>query len=92
MSYGTIGRVEQQYTVLEPSHVYPVDKRIRLDLIGAQFRKEFTLEEVLNSRMICDPLTLYQCCPTTDGGAAAVLFQPRAWGTKSPGSERQPGS
>jgi len=39
----------------------------------AQFRKPFTLEEVLNSRMICDPLTLYQCCPTTDGGAAAVL-------------------
>ncbi len=23
--------------------------------------------------MVADPLTLYQCCPTTDGGAAVVL-------------------
>jgi benzoylsuccinyl-CoA thiolase BbsB subunit len=39
----------------------------------AQFKKEFTLEEVLNSRMIAEPLTLYQCCPNSDGAAAAVL-------------------
>lgn len=39
----------------------------------AQYTKKFTLEEILSSRMIADPLTLYQCCPTTDGGAAAVL-------------------
>ena len=37
-------------------------------------RKEtFTLEEVLQSRRIADPLTLYQCCPTSEGAAAAVL-------------------
>ncbi len=40
---------------------------------NAQHQKELTLEEVLNSRMICDPVTLYQCCPTTDGAAAAVI-------------------
>jgi acetyl-CoA acetyltransferase len=39
----------------------------------AQFNKETTVEEVLNSRMIADPLTLFQCCPTGDGAAAAVL-------------------
>lgn len=39
----------------------------------AQYRKEFTVEEVLNSRMICDPITLLQCCPNTDGAAAAIL-------------------
>ena len=33
----------------------------------------FSLEEVLQSRMIADPLTLYQCCPTSEGAAAAVL-------------------
>ena len=27
----------------------------------------------LESRPISDPLTLYQCCPTSEGGAAAVL-------------------
>ncbi len=37
-------------------------------------RKEtYTVEEVLGSRLIADPLTLYQCCPTSEGSAAAIL-------------------
>ncbi|MBI4242158.1 MAG: thiolase domain-containing protein [Candidatus Rokubacteria bacterium] len=39
----------------------------------AQFRKEITLEEVLASPKIADPLKLYDCCPFTDGGAAVVV-------------------
>ena len=39
----------------------------------AHRKQEHTLEEVLQSRLIADPLTLYQCCPTSEGGAAAVL-------------------
>jgi acetyl-CoA acetyltransferase len=39
----------------------------------AQYRKEETVEEVLDSRMISDPITLLMCCPTGDGAAAAVL-------------------
>jgi benzoylsuccinyl-CoA thiolase BbsB subunit len=39
----------------------------------AQYRKRFTVEEVLGSRMIADPITLLQCCPNTDGAAAVVL-------------------
>jgi acetyl-CoA C-acetyltransferase len=39
----------------------------------AQFRKEITLETVLNSPYIADPLKLFDCCPFTDGGAAVVL-------------------
>lgn len=39
----------------------------------AQFRGEVTVEEVLQSRPICDPLTLMQCCPTGDGAAAVVM-------------------
>lgn len=39
----------------------------------AQLQKPVTVDEVLNSRMICDPLTLFQCCPRGDGAAAVVL-------------------
>jgi len=39
----------------------------------SQYKKEFTVEEILNSRMISDPITLLQCCPNTDGAAAAIL-------------------
>ncbi len=39
----------------------------------AQFQKEITLETVMKSPRIADPLKLYDCCPFTDGGAALVL-------------------
>lgn len=39
----------------------------------AQFRSRVSLEDVLASRMIADPLTLFQCSPTSDGAAAVVL-------------------
>ncbi|MEI4280772.1 thiolase family protein [Klenkia terrae] len=39
----------------------------------AQYAGRYTVEQVLASRMIADPLTLLQCCPTSDGAAAAVL-------------------
>ncbi|MDR6688759.1 benzoylsuccinyl-CoA thiolase BbsB subunit [Arthrobacter sp. 1088] len=44
----------------------------------AQFRKEITVEEVLNARPIADPLTLPMCCPTGDGAAVVVLASERA--------------
>ena len=39
----------------------------------AQYRKETTVEGVLSSPMIADPLTRDQCCPVGDASAAAVL-------------------
>jgi acetyl-CoA acetyltransferase len=39
----------------------------------AHYRKQFTLEEIMNAEMISYPNTLMMCCPTTDGAAAAVL-------------------
>jgi len=40
----------------------------------AQYQKETPLEEVLNARVVAWPNTLYMCCPTGDGAAAAVLM------------------
>jgi benzoylsuccinyl-CoA thiolase BbsB subunit len=39
----------------------------------AQYQHELTLEEVLSSKMICDPITLLQCTPIGDGASAVVL-------------------
>ncbi len=39
----------------------------------AHRKQTYTIAEVLESRLIADPLTLFQCCPTSEGAAAAVL-------------------
>ncbi|KAL9048077.1 MAG: hypothetical protein Q9162_007866 [Coniocarpon cinnabarinum] len=39
----------------------------------SQFQDEYTLDQVLKSPMIFEPLTKLQCCPTSDGSAAAVV-------------------
>ena len=39
----------------------------------AQYRKAFTLDEVMGSEVIAYPNTLLMCCPTGDGSAAVVL-------------------
>ncbi|MGH7277745.1 MAG: thiolase domain-containing protein [Candidatus Rokuibacteriota bacterium] len=44
----------------------------------AQFRKAVTLEEVLGSRLIADPIRLFDCPPISDGAAAALLC-PAEW-------------
>ncbi|KAL3479992.1 thiolase-like protein [Aspergillus californicus] len=39
----------------------------------SQFQDEYTLEQIMNAPMIHEPLTKLQCCPTSDGAAAAVI-------------------
>lgn len=40
---------------------------------NARYRKTYTLEEVVNSLMVCDPLRLLEVCATSDGAAAVIL-------------------
>jgi len=49
----------------------------------SQYQEACTLQEVLASRMIHDPLTLLQACPTSDGAAAAVVVS-EEWLRKHP--------
>jgi acetyl-CoA acetyltransferase len=44
----------------------------------AQYGRELTVEEVLASRMVVDPLTLLMCSPISDGAAAAILMSEAA--------------
>jgi acetyl-CoA C-acetyltransferase len=39
----------------------------------AQFRREMSLEDVMTSSMVSEPLRLMHCSPVTDGGAAVLL-------------------
>lgn len=39
----------------------------------AHFNQPWTIDDVINSKMVADPLTLYMCCPNSDGAAAAVV-------------------
>ena len=40
---------------------------------NARYKKAFTVEEVLASPMVADPLRLFEICATSDGGAAIVI-------------------
>jgi sterol carrier protein 2 len=39
----------------------------------SQFTDVYSLEQVMRAPMIHEPLTKLQCCPTSDGGAAAII-------------------
>jgi acetyl-CoA acetyltransferase len=65
MEYGTT--IEQLAKIAVKNHHNSVHNP------HAQYRREYTLEEVLNSRMIADPLSILHCCPSGDGAAAVVL-------------------
>jgi len=40
---------------------------------NAQFRSEVTLEQVMNSTLVADPLRLLDCSPVSDGAAAVIV-------------------
>jgi len=39
----------------------------------AHFQETVTLDAVMESRLVADPLRLFHCCPISDGGAALLL-------------------
>lgn len=39
----------------------------------AQYNIPITFEQIMASRVVVDPITVLQCCPQSDGGAAVVL-------------------
>jgi acetyl-CoA acetyltransferase len=73
--YGT--RAETFAQIAVKNHLHSVNNP------RSQYREACTLEEVLDSRMIHDPITLLQACPTSDGAAAAVVVS-EAWLAKNP--------
>jgi acetyl-CoA C-acetyltransferase len=42
----------------------------------AHLRKPVSMEQILNARMIAEPLGLFDCCGVSDGAAAAIVTTP----------------
>ena len=55
----------------------------------AQYRKEFSLDEIIAAEMISYPNTLPMCCPTGDGAAAVVLVSDAKLRTLDPNVRRR---
>ena len=47
----------------------------------AQYREMYTVEDILNSPMVAEPLTRLMCSPIGDGAAALVLCSRRRRGS-----------
>ncbi len=63
--YGT--RAESFARIALKNHRHSVENA------NSQFRQEYTLEQIQQSPGVHQPLTRLQCCPTSDGAAAAVV-------------------
>jgi acetyl-CoA acyltransferase len=66
--YGTT--VEQFAKVAVKNHRHSTQNPL------SQYQVEVSLDDVLAARMVAYPNTLYMCCPTGDGAAAAVVVSP----------------
>jgi acetyl-CoA acyltransferase len=63
--YGTTA--EQFAKIGEKNHRHSVNNPY------AQFQDVYTLQEILDSRTVYEPLTKLQCSPTSDGSGAAII-------------------
>ena len=60
-------------TIEQLASVAVAQRRWSSKVPRAMFRDLVTVDDVLNSRMICYPYRLFMCCPVTDGGGAFIV-------------------
>ncbi|MBA3726543.1 MAG: lipid-transfer protein, partial [Armatimonadetes bacterium] len=74
--FGNAGREHMEKYQTRPEHFAKIGHKNHRHSVNnpyAQFQNEYSLDEIQNSPMIYEPLTKLQCCPTSDGAAAAIL-------------------
>lgn len=74
--FGNAGREHMERYGTKPEHFAKVAEKNHRHSVHnprSQFRDEYSLQDILNAQMIFDPLTKLQCCPTSDGAAAAIV-------------------
>eukprot|EP00118_Oscarella_pearsei_P028669 m.2669 g.2669 ORF g.2669 m.2669 type:complete len:536 (+) comp8834_c0_seq1:86-1693(+) len=74
--FGNAGREHMEKYGTKPEHFAMIaQKNHKHSVLNpySQFRDEYTVEQIMKSKMIHEPLTLLQCCPRSDGSAAAIV-------------------
>ena len=74
--FGDAGRDHMEKYGTKPTTFAKIAVKNHLHSVNnprSQYQEACTIEQVLAARMVYDPLTILQCCPTSDGAAAAVV-------------------
>ncbi|MCK9497071.1 MAG: hypothetical protein M0R75_16480 [Dehalococcoidia bacterium] len=75
--YGTTSEQLAEISVATRHHAMRNPDAVQaLTDLGVQGVNDITIEDVLDSRMIADPLHLLECCLVTDGGGAVIIASP----------------
>lgn len=79
--FGNAGREHMERYGTKPEHFAKIAQKNHLHSTRnpySQFQDEYSLDQILEAPVVHAPLTKLQCCPTSDGGAAAVLCSAEA--------------
>jgi sterol carrier protein 2 len=74
--FGNAGREHMEKYGTKPEHFAKIGWKNHKHSVNnpySQFQDEYSLEDIQNAKMVYDPLTKLQCCPTSDGAGAAIL-------------------
>jgi acetyl-CoA C-acetyltransferase len=75
--YGTTAEQLAEIAVTTRAHATRNPDAMRgLEAIGIRPAGEITVDDVLSSRLVADPLHVLECCLVTDGGGAVVIVSP----------------
>jgi acetyl-CoA acetyltransferase len=78
--FGNAGREHMERFGTTPEQFAKIGEKNHRHSVGnpyAQFQDAYTLQEILDAKMIYEPLTRLQCSPTSDGSGAAVVVSER---------------
>jgi len=74
--FGNAGREHMEKYGTKPEHFAKIAWKNHKHSVNnpySQFQDEYSMEQISGAPMVHQPLTKLQCCPTSDGGAAAVV-------------------
>jgi acetyl-CoA acetyltransferase len=74
--FGNAGREHMEKHGTKPSSFARIGAKNHRHSVNnpyAQFQTEYSMDDICGSPVIYDPLTKLQCCPTSDGAAAAIV-------------------